>query len=215
MRTHWNPPTSIESIFVQIEYGVALAVEGQDEPTKPTILRWAYEIISHTGHFEIACHEWRRIEATTKTWDLFKSHFKAAYRDMRSDATSGTTGYHGTPYAAENSVVNREAYLLARLADSELALQGNVSDIHRTYHKNFSKHVSHHFRTPFRLLLDTRFWQKHQPHQHIMPLSRQRALGRHHHQQHYERHHLQFPSQSTYRILPWILIQRASQTCVY
>jgi hypothetical protein len=42
MRTQWHPPTSIESLFVQIEDGVAFAVEGLDEPTKPTVLRWAY-----------------------------------------------------------------------------------------------------------------------------------------------------------------------------
>jgi hypothetical protein len=55
MRTQWHHPTAIESLFVQIEDGVAFAVEGLDEPTKPTILRWAYEIISLTGHFDISC----------------------------------------------------------------------------------------------------------------------------------------------------------------
>jgi hypothetical protein len=49
------PPTTIESLFVQIEDGVAFTVEGLDEPTKPTILWWAYEIISLTGRFEILC----------------------------------------------------------------------------------------------------------------------------------------------------------------
>jgi hypothetical protein len=82
MRTQWHPPTAIESLFVQIEDGVAFAVEGLDEPTKPTVLRWAYEIISLTGRFEISCQEWRQMDTTTKTWALFKSHFKAAYRDI-------------------------------------------------------------------------------------------------------------------------------------
>jgi hypothetical protein len=62
------------------------------------------------------------METTTKTWDLFKSHFRAADRDMRSDATIGTDGYHGTPYATTNYVVTREVDLLARLAASELTL---------------------------------------------------------------------------------------------
>jgi hypothetical protein len=39
MRTQWHPPTAIESLFVQIEDGVAFTVEGLDEPTKPTVLR--------------------------------------------------------------------------------------------------------------------------------------------------------------------------------
>jgi hypothetical protein len=104
MRTQWHPPTAIESLFVQIEDGVAFTVEGLDEPTKPTILWWAYEIISLTGRFEISCREWRHMDTKTKTRALFKSHFKAADRDIRSQATSGTAGYHGTPYAAANSV---------------------------------------------------------------------------------------------------------------
>jgi hypothetical protein len=57
MRTQWHPPTAIESLFVQIEDGVAFTVEGLDEPTKATILRWSYEIISLTGRFDIPCQE--------------------------------------------------------------------------------------------------------------------------------------------------------------
>jgi hypothetical protein len=55
MRTQCHPPTAIESLLVQIEDGVAFAVEGLDEPTNPTVLRWAYEIISLTGRFDISC----------------------------------------------------------------------------------------------------------------------------------------------------------------
>jgi hypothetical protein len=39
MMEQWNPPTAIESLFVQIEDGVAFAAEGLDKPTKPTVLR--------------------------------------------------------------------------------------------------------------------------------------------------------------------------------
>jgi hypothetical protein len=52
--------------------------------------------------------------------------FKAADRDTRSEATSGTSGYHGNPYATANSVFTREAGLLARLAASELALASAI-----------------------------------------------------------------------------------------
>jgi hypothetical protein len=97
MRTQWHHHTAIESLFVQIEDGAAFAVEGLDELTKSTILRWAYEIISLTGRFEISCREWRHMDTKTKTWALFKSHFKAADRDIRSQATSGTAAITAPP----------------------------------------------------------------------------------------------------------------------
>jgi hypothetical protein len=62
------------------------------------------------------------MDTKTNTWALFKSHFKAADRDIRSQATSGTAGYLGVPYAAAHSVTTRGADLLARLAASEIAL---------------------------------------------------------------------------------------------
>jgi hypothetical protein len=49
MRTQWNPPTAIESRFVQIEDWNVFAAEGNEDPTKPTILRWAYDIVTKTG----------------------------------------------------------------------------------------------------------------------------------------------------------------------
>jgi hypothetical protein len=127
MFTQWNPPTAIESLFVQIEDGVAFAVEGLDEPTKPTILQWAYDIISLTVCFVISCQEWRHMDTKTKTWALLKSHFKATDRDIRSQATSGTAGYHGAPYAAANSVTTHKADLIAHIAASELALAQAMS----------------------------------------------------------------------------------------
>jgi hypothetical protein len=55
MRSQWNPTSAIESLFVQIEDGVSFAAEGNDEPTKPTILCWAYDIVSKTCHYDLAC----------------------------------------------------------------------------------------------------------------------------------------------------------------
>jgi hypothetical protein len=67
------------------------------------------------------------MDTKTKTWALFKLHFKAADRDIRSQSTSGTAGNHGAPYSAANSVTTREADLLARLTASELALAQAMS----------------------------------------------------------------------------------------
>jgi hypothetical protein len=61
MQLQWNPPTAIETLFLQFENGVAFTTSGQDTPTKPTVLRWAYNIIEKTGRFYIACRKWRHI----------------------------------------------------------------------------------------------------------------------------------------------------------
>jgi hypothetical protein len=82
------------------------------------------------------------MDTTKKTWALFKSHFKAADRDIRSQATSGTAGYLGVPYAAANSVTTREADLLDRLAASKLALAQALSTASITPTINTSDNMS-------------------------------------------------------------------------
>jgi hypothetical protein len=131
MRAQWNPPTAIESLFVQIEDGVAFTAEGLDEPTKPTILRRAYGIVAKTGRYGIACREWCQLhpDPSTKNWAKFKTHFKAADRDMRSQDTTGSTGYHGA-HATTNAAANTATLLTttqAALAASEIKLAHALS----------------------------------------------------------------------------------------
>jgi hypothetical protein len=126
MRAQWNPPTAIESLFMQIEDGVAFAAEGLDKPTKPTVLRWAYDLVAKTGRYDIACREWRQFnpDPSTKNWAKFKTHFKAADCNMQSQDTTGSTGYHGAR-AATNVATNTAALLAttqAVLAASNIKL---------------------------------------------------------------------------------------------
>jgi hypothetical protein len=72
MHPQWNPPTAIEALFLQFENEVSFATAGQDTPTKPTVLRWAYNIIEKTGQFDIACREWRQMDPNAKDWSIFK-----------------------------------------------------------------------------------------------------------------------------------------------
>jgi hypothetical protein len=131
MGAHWNPSTAIESLFVQIEDGVAFTAECLDEPTKPTIIRWAYDIVAKTGRYDIACREWRQLnpDPSTKNWAKFKTHFKAADRDGRSQDTTGSAGYHGA-HATTNAATNTAALLAttqAALAASEIKLAQALS----------------------------------------------------------------------------------------
>jgi hypothetical protein len=128
IQTQWKPPTAIESLFVQIEDGVAFTIEGQDEPTKSAILRWAYEIISQTGRFEIACREWLQMDATTKNMGSIQISFQGGRQRY---AIRGHHRDHMLPrapmYMTENSAVARETDLLARLAASKQALARALS----------------------------------------------------------------------------------------
>jgi hypothetical protein len=58
MKSQWNPPTSIELLFTQINDGVALKTAGGDPPTGPSIVRIAYNIFAATGRFDVETREW-------------------------------------------------------------------------------------------------------------------------------------------------------------
>jgi hypothetical protein len=125
MRAQWKPPTAIESRFIQIEDGMSFAVEGNDDPTSPTILGWAYDIVAKTGRYDLACRELRQFDPVTKDWKTFKLHFKAADRDMRSQYTTGTAGYHGANAAISDATLL--AITQAALAASEIQLAQALS----------------------------------------------------------------------------------------
>jgi hypothetical protein len=132
MKTQWNPLTAIESLFVQIEDDIAFTAKANN---KPAILRWAYDIVAKTGRFEIVCIEWRHFDGTKMTKDgvKFKANFKAADRDMQSQETMGTAGYHGAHNAATNDISTMNAALFtttqAALTASEIALTRAISQV--------------------------------------------------------------------------------------
>jgi hypothetical protein len=89
-----NPPASIKILFTQINDGVTFAMAGGDAPRGPSIICITYNIMTVMGRFDVATREWRAKTATTKTWAVFQTHFKAADLDNRIIETAGTAGYH-------------------------------------------------------------------------------------------------------------------------
>jgi hypothetical protein len=69
------------------------------------MLRWAYTIVAKTGRYDLACQEWRQYDPAKKDWEKIKLHFKAADRDMRSQDTTGTAGYHGANAATSDATL--------------------------------------------------------------------------------------------------------------
>jgi hypothetical protein len=123
-----EPPTAIEALLLQFENGVSFATAGQDAPTKPTVLRWAYTIIEKTGRFDIACREWRQMDPNTKDWSLFKRHFKAADKDLRRLNTTGAAGFHASAHSVQTTITLLTT-TQAALAASELALARALAQV--------------------------------------------------------------------------------------
>jgi hypothetical protein len=128
IQLQWNPPTAIEALFLQLENGVSFATSGHDAPTKPTVLRWAYNNIEKAGRFDIACREWRQMDSITKDWMAFKRHFKAADKDLRRMDTTGTAGYHGSSPSVQTTSTLRTT-TQAALAASEQALARALAQV--------------------------------------------------------------------------------------
>jgi hypothetical protein len=119
-----RPQSNLCLYRLKIEDGIVYTAENNDEPNKPTILRWAYGIVVKTGRYEITCREWRHFDGTnmTNSWDKFKVHFKAADMDTRIQETTGTVGYHNAAHAATKDA---HAVNTALLTTTQTALAAN------------------------------------------------------------------------------------------
>jgi hypothetical protein len=76
MKSQWNPPTSIDILFTQINDGVAFATAGGDTPIGPSIMCIEYNIVAAMGRFDVAPRNWWAKTAVNKKWAVFQTHFK-------------------------------------------------------------------------------------------------------------------------------------------
>jgi hypothetical protein len=83
MRKAWDPQYPVETLFKQIQDCVYLAEAGGVTIGAAHKLSYVYSKIFKSGKFNSACRRWdKKIEAD-KTWNNFKIHFAAAYRQHR------------------------------------------------------------------------------------------------------------------------------------
>jgi hypothetical protein len=163
MKIQWNPPTSIELLFTQINDGVAFTAAGGDPPTDPSIIHITYNIAT-TGRFDVSSREWRAKTVAQKTWATFQLHFKAAGTDNRVLGNSGTIGYHGASNMAI-TLANTQSALVACEVALSLALQTHISPS-ITSSANLLAVTNTTSSTPAKnILLDSRHHQKPFPHQ--------------------------------------------------
>ncbi len=94
MYADWNPPTSIETLWNQLQDGQSYARRGGEFIDDTLLVRKAYQIILKTGFFEHDCKEWRNKPTAEKTWMNFKTFFTIAVADQQKhNPTTRTTGY--------------------------------------------------------------------------------------------------------------------------
>ena len=59
MKVPWNPPTPIETLFLQLEEGQEFALEGNEKIDDTTLVRLGYDNVVATGQFTKYCTKWR------------------------------------------------------------------------------------------------------------------------------------------------------------
>ena len=95
MKAPWGPPTPVETLFTQLDKGVAFATAGGDITSEQNTMRLGYNNIYATGLFTKPCHAWRAMPTASQTLVAFKKHFKQADKDRRLTTTVASAGYHG------------------------------------------------------------------------------------------------------------------------
>jgi hypothetical protein len=117
MRTPYNVDQPIEVLIAQIDEAVEYAAAGQQAYSPEQMVNLAYSLIFATGHYEVACREWRIKATADKTWANYKLHFTAAYNDRRESAvTTQGAGYHGANMVTRD-FLETTADALANLAE--------------------------------------------------------------------------------------------------
>jgi hypothetical protein len=107
MRKAWDPQHPVETLFNKIQDCVDFAVAGGVTIGAAQKLSSAYSKIFKSGKFNSACRRWDEIIEADKTWNNFKIHFAAAYRQHRQmqGETVGAQGYANAAVAQPEDVL--------------------------------------------------------------------------------------------------------------
>jgi hypothetical protein len=95
MRKAWDPQQPVETLFKQIQDCVDFAEAGRVVIGAAQKLSSAYSKIFKSGKFNRTCRRWDEKIETDKTWNNFKIHFAAAYREhiQMQGETVGPQGF--------------------------------------------------------------------------------------------------------------------------
>jgi hypothetical protein len=98
-RKAWDPQQPVETLFKQIQDCVDFAEAGGVAIGAAQKLSSAYSKIFKSGKFNSFCRRWEEKIEADKTWNNFKIHFAAAYR-QHSQTQGEKVGAQGFANAA-------------------------------------------------------------------------------------------------------------------
>ena len=92
----FNPADPMVTIFRPIEQLQKKAISAGIKYSVEQLLEMGLSLIRNTRDFEKAIGEWNKKSPTDKTWDIFKSHFRAAQVELKEirGPTMLQAGYH-------------------------------------------------------------------------------------------------------------------------
>jgi hypothetical protein len=127
-----GPQQPVETIFKHIQDCVDFAETGGVTIGTAQKLSSAYSKIFKSGKFNSACRRWDEKVEADKTWNNFKTHFAAAYRQHRQmqGETMGAQGYSNSAVAQYEDDLEEQALgAFANLATATAVDQGVVAQL--------------------------------------------------------------------------------------
>jgi hypothetical protein len=129
MRKASDPQQPVEMLFKQIQYCVDFAEAEGVAIGAAQKLSSAYSKIFKSGKFNSACRRWDEKLEGDKTWNNFKIHFAAAYRQHRQmqGETIGAQAFANSAFtqASEDDLAEQALGAFANLATAT-AVDRNV-----------------------------------------------------------------------------------------
>ena len=141
MNKPWHPTTPIESLFLQIDDGLAFAAAGDSPIDDNTAVRIIYKIVFDTGLFELPCRDWRARPRADKTLTNYKTFFQEANNDRA--ATTGSVGYH-----TANAITTTDDKLTSLLASIEKMVKAQTTAQSNKKQKTATTGTTTQTRTP-------------------------------------------------------------------
>jgi hypothetical protein len=136
MQNAWDPQQPVETLFKQIQDCVDFAEYGGVAIGAAQKLSSAYSKIFKSGKFKSACRRWDEKLEGGKTWNNFKIHFAAAYRQHRQiqAETIGAQAFNNSAVtqASEDDLTEQALGAFADLATATAVDRDVVTQLKET-----------------------------------------------------------------------------------